>query len=238
MEEKTTKRNFKGVWIPKAIWLNTELSIMEKCLLTEIDSLDNEFGCIAGNKHFADFFGVSPRQISKYISRLEDKKLIKIYPIGRNKRRIVMEQRFNTDRTNVPSADRTKVPHSNTLLNNTTTITYVSSEDDKTFNFKEILDGMLISKRRDIQIIAFYWRFKRFMFQNRQQYQSALKRELRASTSLVGYSNERLEEVMNYLEDETNFKWGLETISKYIDEDLSNIPNNKTYGGKGYKPRT
>ena len=35
------KRDFKGVWIPKEIWLSTDLKVMEKLILVEIDSLDN-----------------------------------------------------------------------------------------------------------------------------------------------------------------------------------------------------
>ena len=31
------ERDLKGVWIPKDIWLNKELSILEKLLITEID---------------------------------------------------------------------------------------------------------------------------------------------------------------------------------------------------------
>jgi hypothetical protein len=111
------KRKFKGVWIPREIWLNKNLSITEKCLLTEIDSLDNENGCTAGNKYFADFFTISTRQVSKYIAGLEKKGLLKTCALSRNKRRIVMELKFRPDRTKVPSADRTKVPHSNTVNN-------------------------------------------------------------------------------------------------------------------------
>ena len=113
------QRKFKGVWIPKEIWLSSNLSIVEKCLLTEIDSLDNENGCTAGNSYFAKFFGISPRQISKYIGRLEEKKYVKIESIGRNRRRVLMEQKFRHDGTKVPSADGTKVPHNNTVGNNT-----------------------------------------------------------------------------------------------------------------------
>jgi hypothetical protein len=51
-------RDFKGVWIPKDIYLNPELTLVEKILLIEIQSLDNEQGCFAGNKYFADFIGV------------------------------------------------------------------------------------------------------------------------------------------------------------------------------------
>jgi len=49
-------RDFKGIWIPKEVWLSEELSLMEKVLFVEIHSLDNERGCFASNKYFGDFF--------------------------------------------------------------------------------------------------------------------------------------------------------------------------------------
>ena len=71
--EKETKRNFKGVWIPKQIWLDKNLGWSEKLLLVEIESLDNEEGCYASNAHFADFFGLSKDRISRMISILKKK---------------------------------------------------------------------------------------------------------------------------------------------------------------------
>ena len=51
------ERKFKGVWIPKEIWEEKSLSILEKVMLVEIDSLeDEEDGCYASNKYFANFF--------------------------------------------------------------------------------------------------------------------------------------------------------------------------------------
>ena len=41
----TQERDFKGVWIPREIWLSTKLSMLEKIILTEIDSLASENGC-------------------------------------------------------------------------------------------------------------------------------------------------------------------------------------------------
>ncbi len=70
-------RDFKGVWIPKEIWLSLDLSLSEKCLFVEIHSLDNEHGCYASNKHFAMFLGISERQVSRLIKKLEDKGYIK-----------------------------------------------------------------------------------------------------------------------------------------------------------------
>ena len=71
MENKARhERDFKGVWIPREVWLSDELSLMEKVLFVEISSLDNERGCFASNQYFATFFGVSDRQIRTVIGSL------------------------------------------------------------------------------------------------------------------------------------------------------------------------
>jgi hypothetical protein len=67
------KRDFKGVWIPAEVWLSTELSLVEKCFLVEIDSLDNKDHCYASNKHFAEFFNLSKARCSQIISSLINK---------------------------------------------------------------------------------------------------------------------------------------------------------------------
>ncbi len=79
-------RDFKGIWIPKEIWLSEQLSLMEKVLFVEIHSLDNERGCFASNKYFADFFGVSDRQIRTYIGSLKEKGFISVSIQNRNER--------------------------------------------------------------------------------------------------------------------------------------------------------
>ncbi|MFQ7545099.1 MAG: helix-turn-helix domain-containing protein [Turicibacter sp.] len=63
-------RDFKGIWIPREIWLNEDLSITEKVLLVEIDSLDNESGCFASNEYFAKFLKISKDRVSRLISGL------------------------------------------------------------------------------------------------------------------------------------------------------------------------
>lgn len=70
---KDKKRAFKGVWIPKEVWLDEELSLQEKCFLVEIDSLDNEDGCFAGNEYFSGFFGISKDRCKRVISELQSK---------------------------------------------------------------------------------------------------------------------------------------------------------------------
>lgn len=71
------ERDFKGVWIPKAIWLNEKLTMLEKIVLIEIDSLDNENGCCASNEYLAKFCQCSERKITDAISKLEKLGLIK-----------------------------------------------------------------------------------------------------------------------------------------------------------------
>ncbi|WP_108867513.1 helix-turn-helix domain-containing protein [Aquimarina aquimarini] len=72
-------RAFKGVWIPKEIWLSKELSLQEKVFIIEIESLENpdeQDCCYAGNKYFADFFGLSESRVSEIIKTLVHKKMI------------------------------------------------------------------------------------------------------------------------------------------------------------------
>lgn len=65
------QRDFKGVWIPKVVWLDSRLTALDKVILTEIDSLDQgERGCYASNKHIADFCQCSERKVSESISQL------------------------------------------------------------------------------------------------------------------------------------------------------------------------
>jgi biotin operon repressor len=79
-------RDFKGVWIPKDVWLSPKLSLMEKVLFVELHSLDNERGCYASNRYFAEFFGVSERQIRTHIGTLKAKGFISVTIHNRNQR--------------------------------------------------------------------------------------------------------------------------------------------------------
>ena len=72
-------REFRGIWIPKDIWLNKDLSTNEKVLLAEIDSLGGSSdGCFASNQYFADFFDLSKDRISRLVSGLKNKGYITV----------------------------------------------------------------------------------------------------------------------------------------------------------------
>ena len=81
-------RDFKGVWIPKEIYLHKELSWSEKILLIEIDSLDNDEkkGCFASNKYLSEFIGISESSMANMISKLKAQKYIfQVFFDGRNR---------------------------------------------------------------------------------------------------------------------------------------------------------
>lgn len=71
-------RDFKGIWIPKEIWLNKTLSFFEKCLLAEIHSLNGPEGCYASNQYFCEFFDVKERTLSQALTKLKNLKLIEV----------------------------------------------------------------------------------------------------------------------------------------------------------------
>ena len=66
-------RAFKGVWIPNYIYLDDNLSWLEKFVIAEINSLDNERGCFASNDYFASFFKCGKKYISEVINGLVKK---------------------------------------------------------------------------------------------------------------------------------------------------------------------
>ena len=97
-------RNFKGIWIPREIWLCKNLSIGEKVLIAEISSLeDEEKGFFASNEYLSSFFGLSTKRVREVIAVLVKKGFIKtncIDPQNPPKQRIlrVVENWKNTKR--------------------------------------------------------------------------------------------------------------------------------------------
>lgn len=103
--------------------------------------------------------------------------------------------------------------------------------DAPLFSFKDKMLLMEKDTNRHINIIHLYWTFRNINIDNNQQYQTLLKREMKPARLLVGFSNERITEVMEYINKNSDFKWTLETVIKYISEDLTKV-NNKLYSKK------
>ncbi len=80
------EREFKGVWIPKEVWLNSDLSLTEKALLAEIDSFTGEGKAFyKSNETIQEEYKVSRPTISKALKKLEGMGFIKIEFDGRRR---------------------------------------------------------------------------------------------------------------------------------------------------------
>ena len=118
MSQKQTKetRQFLGIWIPREIYLNKNLSWTDKILVVEIHSLDNERGCFASNDYFAEFLGVTKTTISTSVSKL--KKLGFIEQVSFDGRTRILKAVFKN--SNSQSLNKFKSRHTENLTHNKT----------------------------------------------------------------------------------------------------------------------
>lgn len=77
--------------------------------------------------------------------------------------------------------------------------------------------------KRHIEIINLYAKQKLFDISDKEKYQSFIKRNARAAILLCPYTDLEIEKVMDWLKKNVDFKWTLESVGKYIDEDLDQL---------------
>lgn len=124
-------RDFKGVWIPKEVWLDTRLNALDKVILMEIDSLDQgEKGCYASNEHLAKFCQCSKTKVSTAISKLIECGYLYIQNFDGRKREL-KSRVSNFERQNIKNcnADIQNLKESNT--DNNTDKNTVSKKERK-----------------------------------------------------------------------------------------------------------
>lgn len=84
------ERDFKGVWIPKAVWLDRRLSALDKLILSGIVCICavDEYDCFASNKAIADFCGCSESKVTKSIFLLASIGYLQIKSFDGRERRV------------------------------------------------------------------------------------------------------------------------------------------------------
>lgn len=112
-------RDFKGVWIPKDVWLDTNLTMLEKGILVEIDSLDmSDDGCWASNEYLATFCQCSIPKVASAVSKLVDLGYIKRESFDGRRRKLKSCLSFFRRQTYKNyKADLKKVDANNTTIN-------------------------------------------------------------------------------------------------------------------------
>lgn len=140
------ERDFKGVWIPKEIWLDERLNALDKIILTEIDSLDmTERGCYASNRHIAEFCQCSETKVSTAISKLIKLGYLYVKSFdGRQRELKSRVSKFERQDLKISEADLKNLKQSNTYNNtnnNTSNSIYLSAEKQKKIPTKEDMIG-------------------------------------------------------------------------------------------------
>jgi hypothetical protein len=216
------ERDFKGVWIPKEIYLHEELNWTEKILLVEIDSLAKNGECFATNAHFAKHLKISQDRVSKMITKLKRQGLIKVemrykekskqidkriiipFPIGEN---TDTPRQKNLDplgeNTDTPIGEKTYTPigenteGNNTVINNSS---FNNSINNPNKNKKNTVKGF------DLEFETLWKRYP-----NKQKKKQAKQSFLRARKNNVS-----LETIESGLNDYINYIHAQRIDPQYI----------------------
>jgi len=90
----------------------------------------------------------------------------------------------------------------------------------------EVIPDLLNDNQKHIQIIGLYAISKNIDFKSKKQQQDFIKRNIRPARLIDSYDLERIKETIRYLMINADFKWTLESVGKYIDEDLNKLKTN------------
>ena len=121
------ERQFKGIWIPANIWLNPNMTAIDKILLADIDSFTgNKKTFYKSNETVAKELFVSVKSISRSVKKLKDLGYISISG-NKRQRRIIAKGQYVFDKgqnvqdigQNVPT-ERSKSPTTNTTISTVT----------------------------------------------------------------------------------------------------------------------
>lgn len=150
------ERDFKGIWIPREIWMNELIKGNEMILFVEIDSLSKTGECFASNEHFAKLLGISKDRVSKLITSLRrkglisleliykpgkkeiEKRILKTIPLGENTYTPIGEETYTPSYTHLyPIGESAYTPigenayDNNTYINNTINNTTNNTSNNK-----------------------------------------------------------------------------------------------------------
>lgn len=91
----------------------------------------------------------------------------------------------------------------------------------------EVIPDLLDDKNKHIKIIGYFALAKSVKFTSKKHQGVFIRRHTRAAADLSCYDIEKIKNVMRWLFKNTTIKWTLETVGKYIDEDLNRLRADK-----------
>ena len=139
-----------GFWIPRELLLNKELTMTQKLIFVEIQSLAMlDKGCVASNNHFSQLIGITKPAASRAINALQEKGYISVVIKNRNHDRKISITKMVTPSIKLVTSDTKMVTEvlpkceeskeTNTVLNNSVNKrqTITISLEDREESFKQ-----------------------------------------------------------------------------------------------------
>lgn len=210
----------------------------EKVLYSEITALCNKEGyCWATNSYFAKLYGKDTDTISRWVGSLVKLGFIRFELGLGNSRKIYIT---NLSRPIPKNTDRSPQKYSDPIPKNTANNTIVNTkentiagtspasaskerENSPIIDFKEEMERLQGSPRRDLQVVGLYMEFRKVTLQktihNKAQLSLFIKRHLKSANQIVKaeYTDDQIVEFF----EETNKKmkdidWTIESVIKVI----------------------
>lgn len=132
----------------------------------------------------------------------------------------------------IPTVDPGKVRKGKDRVDKDTNGEEVPSPDESSpFSTMGYLGTLRATNTPRNNLVADYWTVRGFHFPNKKAADLELRRDYGPikKMELTEYDSGRVLEVMRWLQDNVDFKWTLETIPKYINEDLSKLEGDKPH---------
>lgn len=199
-------RDFKGIWIPKEIWLNQKISIQAKALWAEIHSLYSEEkgGCYASDKYLMEFLGVKSSRLHEVIKELKDAGLLlNISFDGRQRVMLALDpKKEKFDRVSPSGKPKLSLPENrNTPFRKTGKLSYIEiKEEIKEQNNPPTPQGDVAAFFPCLKEIDIPLKDKIFLTRNRTQeavehaikWISQKKEEIRSLPAAIKWASEEL----------------------------------------------
>ena len=238
--EKEEKEILSYTFVLHNVRIELNLSLNDYCIADCIYNLSHnprskiQGWCYASKITLGDLIGISETSVHSILNKLirlkivekdKDTKYLRTTQLWYDNvilKRIDLRKLSQTKESLVKTLKKVKPDTKESLVNkNKDKNKDISVSKTDEYSFSNSLKEMLNSKQIHIQIIGIYWKWLNWKFENKIQYQAALKRDLRSASALKGYSLNRIKKTFKELDRQSDngkkFNWNLSTVHKYID---------------------
>lgn len=227
----------KGTFIvvPNKEYLKGKPAEMQTLFFWLCSYANDDGQCYPSRNRLAKDIGCTVKTIDKYMKLLIDYGLINKQTRKDGKENISnLYQIFTLGEENedpTPSVIKDPTPsHPNDIV--TVSIGTISNltilQEDKLpveaeeFYHSKELEKLQNSDNKYNKILALYFYRKNFNFENKLQFQTEYKRNIKVARELVGYNSKQIQATMEFCEEKWAGVWTLETVLKRINSVIAN----------------